>query len=255
MTRTQRTITILAAAMSLRLAAETPRTKDGKPDISGVWQAERSPMSEFTRVLGPDIEKLQVDLNDVSKHFVNVFWGVKPEDEPLRPEGAAILKRRMQTPTERPMTRCLPVGVPAVTFVYAFKIVQGPDEIVMLPESTDPARQVYTDGRSLPKNPEPSWMGSSVGKWEGDTLVVETAGFKDTSWLDSLGHPRSESMHITERYRRRDFAHLDLEVTVEDSKYYTRPFKLTTGLTLIPNSDIFEYVCQENEKDVAHFGR
>ena len=234
------------------LKAPAPRLHGGTPDLSGVWQAERAPITEFARVLGQDRANVQVDLNDVNKHYMSVFWGVKPEAEPLRPEAAAILKHRLQTPTESPMTRCLPIGVPAVAFVYAFKMVQAPQEIVMLSETADPARQIYIDGRTLPKNPDPSWMGYSAGRWEGDTLVVETAGFTERSWLDGAGHPRSESMRITERYFRRDFGHLDLEVTFEDPKYYTRPFKLKTGLTIVPDSDVFEYVCTENEKDLAH---
>jgi len=101
-------------------------------------------------------------------------------------------------------------------------------------------------------------MGYSVGKWEGDTLAAETIGFNEQSWLDGAGHPRSESMHIRERYRRRDFGHMDdfghkdLEVTLEDPKYYTRPFTLKTQLNLIPDSDVLEFVCGENEKDRAH---
>jgi hypothetical protein len=130
--------------------------------------------------------------------------------------------------------------------------MQAPQEIVMLSETADPPRQIYTDGRSLPKDPEPSWRGYSVGRWEGDTLVVETAGFTERSWLDAFGHPRSESMRITERYRRRDFGQIDLEVIFEDPKYYTKPFQLQAGLTLIPDSDVFEFVCQENEKDLVH---
>jgi hypothetical protein len=271
MTKIKKIITTLAMAASLPLSAQwlsaDPRTPtkngkpdltappprvNGKPDLSGVWQADRTPTSEFTRVLGDGIEKMQIDLNDVTKHFLNVFWGVNAEDEPLRPEGALILKRRLQTPNDRPMTHCLPIGVPAVTFTYAFKLVQAPTEMVMISETADPPRQIYTDGRSLPKNPEPSWMGSSVGRWDSDTLVVETAGFKESSWLDAFGHPRSESMHVIERYRRRDFGHIDLEVTFEDPKYYTQPFKLTAGLTLIPDSDVFEFVCGENEKDLVH---
>jgi len=98
-------------------------------------------------------------------------------------------------------------------------------------------------------------MGYSAGKWERDTLTVETIGFNETSWLDGAGHPRSESMHITERYRRRDFGHMDLEVTLEDPTYYTRPFTLKTQLKLIPDSDVLEFVCGENEKDGAHIGR
>ncbi len=114
-------------------------------------------------------------------------------------------------------------------------MIQAPREIVILLEDGDPPRQIHTDGRSLPKDPEPSWMGYSVGKWERDTLAVETIGFNEKSWLDNgSGHPRSESMHITERYRRRDFGHMDLEVILEDPTYYTRPFTLKTQLNFDP---------------------
>ena len=98
-------------------------------------------------------------------------------------------------------------------------------------------------------------MGYSVGRWEGDTLVVDTIGLNDRAWLDVFGHPRSESMHITERYHRRDFGHMDLEITFDDPTYYTRPFTLTTGLTLLPDSDLIENVCNENEKDRPHLGK
>jgi hypothetical protein len=98
-------------------------------------------------------------------------------------------------------------------------------------------------------------MGSSAGRWQGDTLVVETTGFKETAWLDSFGHPRSEAMTVTERFRRRDFGHMDLEMTFDDPTYYTRPFGLKTTLTLIPDSDVLEYVCTENQKDNARTPR
>jgi len=266
-------ITILVVATGLPLAAQwlshsdsrTPRTNDGrtdlaapaphiegKVDLSGVWQAEPTSISEFTRVLGVDLVKVQIDLSDITKHAINVFWGTEAGEEPLRPEAASILQHRVRTPAERPLTHCLPIGVPAVMLTYAFKMIQTPREIVVLSETGDPSRQIYTDGRHLPKEPEPAWMGYSVGKWEGDSLVVETTGFKEKSWLDVIGHPRSESMRITERYRRRDFGHMDLEVTFDDPKYYTRPFTFKAGLRLIPDSDVLEYVCAENEKDRAH---
>ncbi len=134
-----------------------------------------------------------------------------------------------------------------------FKMIQAAGEIVVLAGNGDPPRQMYIDGRSLPKDPVPSWMGSSAGRWQGDTLVVETTGFKETAWLDGFGHPRSEAMHVTERFHRRDFGHVDLEITFDDPKYYTRPFGFKTTLTLIPDSDLLEYVCTENEKDNARF--
>jgi hypothetical protein len=248
--------------------ARTPRTKDGKPnltapaprlngkpDLSGLWQAEKTPEHEYERVLGKGFTALQVDTHDITKHVLNVFWGMKPEDEPLRPEAASILKRRQENPLEYPHTQCLPGSIPLALLVFTFKIIHTPLEIVMLSETADPPRQIHTDGRPLPKDPDPTWMGYSVGRWEGNTLVVDTVGFNDRGWLDGFGHPRSESMHITERYRRRDFGHMDLEIAFNDPKYYTRPFTISTELKLIPDSDLLEYVCNENEKDRPHLGK
>jgi hypothetical protein len=136
--------------------------------------------------------------------------------------------------------------------ILPFKIIQAQQQIVELFEHYDPPRQIYTDGRALPKDPEPSWMGQAAGKWQGDTLVVESAGFNGKTWLDASGHPRSESARMTERYRRRDFGHMDIDVTVDDAKYYTRPFTVKLPYHLIPDSDVLEAVCAENEKDAVH---
>jgi len=231
------------------LSAPAPRL-NGKPDLSGVWQSQRSPLSEFAKVLPDEILQLQVDLTFASTHYASVFWGVKPEDEPLTPEAVAVLKQRGNSSV--PPTQCLPISLPGILLVYAFKIVQTPQEIVVLPEHPDPARQIYLDGRSLPSNPDPTWNGLSVGNWQGDTLVVDTIGLNDKGWLDGTGHPRSEQMHIAERYRRRDFGHIDLEIKFEDPKYYTRPFSFKTVLNLVPDSDVLEYVCAENERDNVH---
>jgi hypothetical protein len=230
------------------LAARAPRL-NGKPDLSGVWQTERTPSSEYARVLGPNFESLQIDSQDVTKEFVNVFWGVKPEEVPLKPEAVAIMKQN------RGVSQCLPPGIPISTFVYAFKFVQAPLEIVMITGTGDPPRQIYLDGRKLPKDPDPTWMGYSSGRWEGQALVVETTGFNGRGSLDAFGHPRSESMHITERFLRREFGHMDLEMTFEDPKYYTRPFSLKTTVNLLPDTDALEFVCAENEKDRAHQGK
>jgi len=263
-------IAVLLAASTVPLAAQwlnypeawTPHTSDGKPDLtapaprmngkpdlSGVWQAQRT-LEDFAKVFGPDPTKIQVDLNDVTKYTDNLFWGIKPEEQPLRPEAAAIFAQRKSLIP--PASTCLPAGIPASLFILTFKMIQAPREIVILHEDGDPARQIHTDGRPLPKDPQPSWMGYSVGKWEGDTLVVETIGFKEMSWLDLEGHPGSEALRIRETYRRRDFGHMDLEVTLEDPKFYTRPFTIKTNLNLIPDSDVLENICAENEKDRAH---
>jgi len=260
-------VIVSADAQSLNyLDPRTPRTKDGKPnltapaprlrgqpDLSGLWQAERTPEREYTGVLGNDFTAVQIDLQDINKNVLNVFWGLKPEDEPLRPEGAAIYKLHQENPVTYPHAQCLPDGVPADMFVMTFKMIQAPQEIVLLTELNSPGRQIYTDGRPFPKDPNPSWTGYSVGKWEGDTLVVDTIGLNNRGWLDAFGHPRSEQMHITERYHRRDFGHMDLEFTFNDPKYYT--FGLRAALKLIPDSDLLEYVCSENEKDRKHLGK
>src|SRR5262245_10657932 len=235
------------------LSAPAPRL-NGKPDVSGLWQTERQPASEYNRII-PGFTDIQPDTHDVTPNVINVFWGMKPEEEPLRPEGAALVKYRMQNSLEYPHTQCLPGGIPLSLLVFTFKMIQTPQEIVQLSETADPPRQIHTDGRPLPKDPDPTWMGYSVGRWEGDTLVVETAGLNDRAWLDAVGHPRSESMHITERYRRRDFGHMDLEITFNDPKYYTRPFTLNLALRLMPDSDMLEYVCNENERDRRHLGK
>jgi hypothetical protein len=239
------------------LSAPAPRASNGKPDLSGVWEAQASEPGEVRRVLrDPNLVDPAIDLQTASKYFMNILADFKPEQEPIRPEGAAVLRRRMQTlGTESPTSHCLPGGVPFSTLITPFKMIQTPVEIVVLPEDNNPPRQIYTDGRKLPTDPAPSWMGYSVGKWQGDTLVVDTIGVTDRSWLDALGHPRSESMHIVERFRRTDFGHMEIEMTFDDSKMYTRPFTVKVPLRLMPDTDILESVCAENEKDRPHLDR
>ncbi len=273
LTELMRKLTILFLALTVPLAAQwsdrqntqTPRKNGkpdlsapaprlaGKPDLAGVWQAEASPVSEVAGVLGSEFANQQVDLADVGKYYINVFWNLKNDQVPLRPAGAAIMKEREHVPN--PTSRCLPAGIPGGLFIYAFKVIQTPREIVMLPGSGDPPRQIYIDGRALPVNAQPTWSGYSVAKWRGDTLIVETTGFTEDSWLDAFGHPRSETMRVTESYRRRDFGHIDLEVNFEDSKYYTRPFGFKTQLNLVADGDVLEFICGENEKDRAHLAK
>jgi hypothetical protein len=229
------------------LSAPAPRV-NGKPDLTGVWQAERTPVEEFVRILGPVYPQLQIDFTDVTKNFVNVFWGMKPEEEPLRPEGAAVFTQHRASGREFTAAYCLPGSLPSTVSLLAFKMVQAPGEIVVMPGTDDPPRQIYTDGRALPKAPEPNWTGYSVGSWQDDTLVVETVGITTRALLDAVGHPRSEAMRITERYRRRDFGHIDFEISFDDPKYYTRPFGFKTTLNLLPDTDVLEYVCTENQK-------
>ena len=122
----------------------------------------------------------------------------------------------------------------------------------MLYEVDNTRRQVYTDGRKLPVDPQPAWLDYSIGTWEGDTLVVDTAGFNDKSWLDAFGHPHSEALRIQERFHRRDFGHMEVQVTIDDPKTYTKPFTIKFNQLLVPDSDILESFCNENEKDRPH---
>jgi hypothetical protein len=133
------------------------------------------------------------------------------------------------------------------------KIVQSPRLTVILNESDDSHRQIYTDGRKFPKEFElPAWLGYSIGHWEGDTLAVETRGFNDRAPLDGMGHPHSENLKVTERYRRRDFGHMEVETTFDDPEMYTRQFTIRVPFNLLPDQDVFESFCTENEKDRAH---
>jgi hypothetical protein len=170
----------------------------------------------------------------------------------MRPEAAELLKRH--TPGTNPADRCLPIGIPAAGLVSELnRVVQSPKMIVILYESDGTHRQIYTDGRGLPKEIEqPAWLGYSVGRWERDTLVVNTAGFNDKTWLDLMGHPHSESLRVTERYRRNDFGHMDVEMTFDDPPMYNKPFTIKFTQELQADSDIFETFCNENEKDRVH---
>jgi hypothetical protein len=229
------------------LSAPAPRL-NGKPNLSGLWQAERTPTGEIVRVMGPGLPAIQPDLNDVTKHMINVLWDEKPNEQPVRPETAALTAQNQKSGRDFQTAYCLPGSLPAALLILNVKMVQSPDEIVVLHGNGDPARQIYIDGRTLPANLEPSWMGTSVGHWEDDTLVVETTGFNERAWLDAFGHPRSETMRITERYRRRDVGHMDLEISFDDPKYYTRPFGFKTTMNLLPDGHMLEYVCTENQK-------
>jgi hypothetical protein len=240
------------------LTAKTPRASSGKPDLSGVWQTEFAPAGENANLFGAYVKDFVVPGDDpgmFSKYFFNVLVDFKPEDAPIRPAAAELTRRNAERRgTDNPPTRCLPQGLPrADVFNYApFKIIQTPGVIAVLYEVDNTHRQIYTDGRKLPVDPQPSWLGYSVGRWEGDTLVVDSAGFNDKSWLDLSGHPHSEDLRIQERFHRRDFGHMDLSITIEDPKMYTRPFTIKVTELLVPDSDILESICNENEKDRTH---
>ena len=211
------------------LAAPAPRSADGKPDLSGVWLVKQG------------------------SYLIWAAGDLKPEE--MRPWAAALYKQRADDyRKDSDGITCLPPGPKAgISGVgpYPMKIAQTPNLTVVLYEYETLFRQIFTDGRALPEDPNPTWMGYSIGHWEGDTLVVTTAGFNDRTTLDLAGHPHTEALRVTERFRRRDAGHIDLQVTLDDPKAYTRAWTLPIELDLVPDGDLIEYVC-ENERDAAH---
>jgi len=226
--------------------APAPRTRDGKPDLSGVWQPERN------RPCPPDgCRDLQT-----GEQFFDIGWGVKG-GLPYQPWAADLVKKRIsQNGTSDPNARCLPTGIVRYhTFPLLKKIVQVPGLLVILNERDSLYRQIMMDGRQpLPREVElPSPMGYSTGKWDGDTLVVESTGFTDDLWLDQHGSPLTSGGRIVERFRRVSFAKLEIEITVDDPKAYTAPWSTKLNQLLVPDTELLDYVCLENEKDVQHF--
>jgi hypothetical protein len=238
------------------LTAAPPHSNNGKPDLSGVWQAEPTPPDEMTRMFSAvtAFRVLGDDSLTFNKYFLNLLADFKPDESPLKPEVAE--RFRSLSPNrarESPTANCLPPGLPNVDLGPApYKIVQTPGLIVIMYEVFGGHRQVYLDGRKLPADPDPLWLGYSVGRWEGDTLAIETIGFNDKSWLDAFGHQHSEDLHVVERLRRRDFGHIYVQLTIEDPKTFVRPFSVKVTWRLVPDSDVGEYFCAENEKDRAH---
>lgn len=212
------------------LTAPVPRTSDGKPDLSGLWESEPSP------------------------YRFDVIQDVKDEGIFLPSAEALFLQRAADLRRDNPVTHCLPAG-PSAIFASGstrfYRMIQSPAVIGLLYELSG-FRQIYTDGRALPKDPNPTWMGYSVGRWDGDTLVVESAGFNDRTWLDMVGHPHSELLHVTERFHRIDFGHMQVQVTYEDPETLARPLTISTAVRYAADTDMLEYVCNENERDTGH---
>lgn len=235
------------------LTAPAPRSSDGKPDLSGVWQTEL--VDPRDSVLGENFPFAVPgdDPRTFNKYFFNILADFKPEEAPMRPEAAELL-RKNGTTAITPTSSCLPLSIPGADMLsYSpFKIIQTRGVTVVLYEGPNSYRQIYTDGRKLPADPNPTWLGYSVGHWERDTFVVDSAGFNDKARLDGRGHPRSEALRLQERFHRRDFSHLDVQITVDDPKLYTKPFTVKVTEILLPDSDVLESVCNENEKDRAH---
>jgi len=210
------------------LSAPAPKTPDGKPDLSGIWRATDG------------------------KYFQDL--GAGGVDIPMLPWAKALYEERKRNLQKgHPSERCLGHGVTDFdAHATPRRIIQTPGIIAILFESYHQYRQILLDGRPLPAIGQPAYMGYSVGRWEGDTLVVETSGLNDKGWLDMNGHPQTEATHIIERFRRRNFGHIDLEVTIDDPTAYTRPWTVAlAGLDFLPDEDLIEAIC-ENEKDAPH---
>jgi hypothetical protein len=212
------------------LTAPAPRTADGKPDLSGNWQAGRAAQYGYDYNVAQDLPPGSV-----------TAWAESVRE-----------KRVQDFRKDSPLAQCRPVSIPFLNFRGLSRIVQSPGVIVILYESPNsPHRIIFTDGRELPKEMNPTWLGYSVGRWEQDTLVVTTSGFNDKGWLDVGGLPQTESLRLTERFHRRDFGHLELEVTFDDPKTFAKPFTLHLDKLLTPDTEIIEDVC-ENERDSGH---
>jgi len=240
------------------LSAKAPRTRDGRPDLSGVWQTELETAEEIARRSKDESANALIvpgdDPRTFSRYFFNVLADFTAENAPMRQATREYMQKVGERKAGNPSGFCLPHGLPQSDLMsYApFKIIQTPNVIAVLYELDNNFRQIYLDGRAVPKDPQPTWGGYSVGRWDGDTLVVDAAGFTDRTRLDVAGHPHSEALHIQERVHRRDFGHLDVTITIDDPVMYTKPFTVKATEILLPDSDVLETVCIENEKDQAH---
>ena len=200
-----------------------PRTPLGKPDLSGIW--------------------------------INVYNPDTPPP-PLKPWAAEILRQRTANNSkDYPGAYCMPANAAPITRAFPHKFVQTPSLIVVLHESDTPGvRQIFLDGRGHPEDMNPTWEGHSIGHWEGDTLVVDTAGYNDRSWLSLSGIPHTERLHTVERIRRPDYGHIEIEITMEDSESFTGAWRRAFTATLAPpDEEIMEFVCSENNRDVNHY--
>jgi hypothetical protein len=234
------------------LSARAPRL-NGKPDLSGIWEAESAPVAEIGQFLLPGgINGLGEDLP--SRYFFNFFADFPAGQEPMRPEVRAQIGKRPPGPGGPPTLCPLPSPPLMNVIPIPFKIVQTPRLTMILYEADTVFRQIFSDGRALPPDPQPSWLGYSVGKWAGDAFVVETVGLNDKVPLDAMArHPRSEALRLTESFRRPDFGHLDAQITVDDPKTYTKPVTIQVRFRLLPDTELLESFCQENERDLSHF--
>jgi hypothetical protein len=227
------------------LTGPVPRAADGHPDLTGIWQMQRTPCAPG-EPCDNDSDGGVREFTDISVHLGASL--------PYQPWAAEVVKKRWaDLGKDDPVALCQPAGaVRLLTFPLYRKIIQTPAVTVMLSERDVTYRQLFTDGRPLPKDPNPTWNGYSVGKWQGDALVVETVGFHEGTWLDRHGSPLTEAGKMTETFRRTNFGSLEIEVTIDDSKAYTKPWTVRLHQHLISDTELLDYHCNENEKDAAH---
>ena len=227
------------------LEAPPPRLPNGKPDLSGVWDSRVPPAG---RLGAPMLPSLDANAPPLATFF-DLARNVK--DLPLTPWAAELKTQRMATNSkDNPDANCLPMGFMQLhTHSQPREIVQTDDMMVIMYEANYGLRRIYTNGRPLPApDAQPFWDGYSVGTWEGDTLVVTSRGFREDGWLDVNGSPFTSGLTLTERFRRVNYGRIELDVTVEDPKAYTKPFTVRVNWRLLPGDALIEFICNENQK-------
>lgn len=235
------------------LTAPAPRTADGKPDLSGMWRntlPARSADAFPAPIRNPSTTGIPTGLAQFGDISAGLEGGL-----PLQPWAAELKKQRVADfSKDNPDAHCLPMGnMQFHTHPQPRKMIQTPDLLLILYEGNAGIRQIFLDGRPLPgKDAQPWWYGYSTGRWEGDTLVVETSGFRDDGWLDINGSPLTEAGKMIERFRRVNYGNLEIEITVDDPKAYTKPWTVTVRQLIQLDDELIEFVCQENEKDAPH---
>jgi hypothetical protein len=242
------------------LTAPAPRTADGKPDLSGIWDNGRNTNAAQRGARGADLNTAPAARGAAAANagppnatFFNVGAGFS-DGLPFQPWAAELVKKRMaDNSKDNPDAHCLPMGLMQFhTHSQPRKIIQTPDVILIIYEANSGLRQIFTDGRPLPgKDAEPWWYGYSAGKWEGDTLVVETAGFIDNLWLDVRGSPLTSAGKVTERFRRPNYGNLEIEITVDDPKAYTKPWTVKLNQRIFSDTELIEFICEE--RDATHY--
>ena len=240
------------------LAAPTPRLANGRPDLSGVWMTGEPacvirgvlPLGELIKLLPPS-RKCPPTTATFSRQSVNMGIDI-PGGLPYQPWLAALVDERTANQSiDDPHIRCLPdLFVRAYGLPHYLKFVQTPDLLLMLNEYNGVYRQVFTDGRPLPEDPNPSWQGYSTAAWSGDTLVIDSIGFRDDLWVDWAGSMITSAAKLRERIRRPDFGHLEIEVTVDDPKAYTRPWTVALRQQFAPDTELIDEICAEGERFV-----